>query len=256
MSLQAAEDSELASPSSPLALRTWLVKRFDWAAGDSRSSPPCPGHPSCRVQDPACKQQPQNVRAQQTPAAQGTPEIPQTAGHAGEQNVPGCRRAATVRYGWGRYREPPSPPSSPQVPSTFRQRLRRRESFAGPLAPHLPLRAHLSLSAQAAALPLPRGLPAGCHVAPEPRCRSRRRSVSLRVAHLKFQLAGCFHAGGTQNQPANTNKYLLHPPPLQFSFSFLLPSWFWGGNGFSKLSVNVCNNRKRCLLACGRHSFK
>lgn len=170
--------------------------------------------------------------------------------------MPGWRGEQPSRHGWGRHRAPPAPPSSRQAPSTSRQRLRRREPFTGSLAPRVPPGVHLSPSARAAAMPLPRGIPAGCHVALEPRCRSCQRSVSLRVAHLKFQLAGCFRAGGTQNQPTNTNKYLLRPPPLQFSFSFLLPSWFWGGNGFSKLSINVCNNRKRCLLACGRHSFK
>lgn len=174
----------------------------------------------------------------------GTPEVPSAAGCAGRQR------------GWGRHRDLPAPPGSPQTPGTSQQCSRHRMPFAGSLTPRVPPGVRVSPSARAAALPLPRGLPAGCHVAPEPRCRSRRRSVSLRVAHLKFQLAGCFRAGGMQNQPANTNKYLLHPPPLQFSFSFLLPSWFWGGNGFSKLSINVCNNRKRCLLACGRHSFK
>lgn len=48
--------------------------------------------------------------------------------------------------------------------------------------------------------------------------------VSFRVAHLKFQLAGCFCAGGMQNQPTNTNKYLQYPPPPPPILIFILTS--------------------------------
>ena len=174
-----------------------------------------------------------------------------TAVPAGEEGRLGSQRFPVVP------RLPRAPLFRGAASSTFWQRWRHREPCAGWPAPRHPPGVHLPPSAQATALPLPHGIPAGCHVAPEPRCRSHRRSVPLRVAHLKFQLSGCFRAGGMQNQPANTNKYLLHPPPPSNShFHSYFPAGFGGGNRFSKLSVNVCNNRKRCLLACGRHSFK
>lgn len=187
------------------------------------------------------------MRSQQS---QGTPKIQPTTGSDSGQSISGYQ-----------HQLPPTPPSSAQTLSTSWRCLQHGEPYR---LTHTPpssrkMFLHLPLSAGTAALP---GFPAGCHVAPEPRCRSLWHSVSFRVAHLKFQLAGCFGAGGMQNQPTNTNKYLLYsppaapPPPLILVFILTSQLVLGGENGFSKLSVNVCNNRKRCLLACGRHSFK
>lgn len=154
---------------------------------------------------------------------------------------------ARLGASWGRHRDPPGNAPNPQ---RILAGFAAWRALPGSLTPHF-CRDASPWSTGAAALP-------GSHVAPGPRCRCC--SVSFRVAHLKFQLAGCFRAGGMQNQPTNTNKYLLYPPPptpaSNSRFHSYFPAGFGGENGFSKLSVNVCNNRKRCLLACGRHSFK
>lgn len=74
-----------------------------------------------------------------------------------------------------------------------------------------------------------------CHVAPEPRCR--RRSVSLRVAHLKLQLSSLFSRGGMQKQaqtPVNIF-YILPPPFSNPCFHSYFPAGFFlggGGKGF------------------------
>lgn len=142
-----------------------------------------------------------------------------------KSNQPQAVTVGTACLGasWGQHQELPSPPSSPQTPSTSWRCLQHGSPYRFTHTP-LSYRGASPSECWSCSLPVPRGLPAGCHVVPEPRCRSRWRSVSFRVAHLKFQLAGCFHAGGMQNQPTNTNKYLLYPPPPPPILVFILTS--------------------------------
>lgn len=189
------------------------------------------------------------VRTWRAPAALGISETPPSS--TGRQSPPGCRlwcgelqRCGTAGAGTMSHQLLPAPPK--------------------PLAhPGCPLWAHLlpaflwgctspsRSSAVAARAPgrLPRG--AGATM-PQLPALQLPPSCSFEVASR--WLFSCRRDA----KPAHKHQQIssTSSPASNSRFHSYFPAGFGGENGFSKLFVNVCNNRKRCLLACGRHSFK